>query len=368
MKKRVCMIVTDAVSFNVLCRGQLEFFCDNYDVDLTLLCGGSQSELAALHQRDVGTVVCMPFCRKPSPFRDLLCLIKLFVFFVFNRFDVVIYSTPKAMLLGALATFFSFQRKRVSVMRGRAYEGFLGIKRTSYVFLDKIVVALSSFNLVISKSLKLSYVRDGFSSNRLTVLGSGSSNGVDLDRFSDVCENKKKNEMFAVGVVGRICEDKGIAQVEEVINRVMDEQVPVIFFLVGSIEDGVGKAAVDRLLKYASVTHIPHTDKIEDVIMSLDLHLFLTHREGFGNVAIEAASCSVPTFAFDVVGVKDSVKHGVSGELFDFLDVEKVSQAVVEAARDPMAFKNKFSGSRKWVSENFERKSVWEQYLSFYLK
>ncbi|WOA33081.1 glycosyltransferase [Alloalcanivorax xenomutans] len=368
MKKRVCMLITDAVSFNVLCRGQLEFFCDNYDIELTLLCGGSREELDALRRRNVGKVVYVPFCRKPSPFQDFWCLVKLLFFLLFNRFDVVVYSTPKAMFLGALSAFFSFQKKRISVIRGRAYEGFSGLKRRIYIWFDRLVVALSSFNLVISDSLRRSYICDGFKADDFTVLGAGSSNGVDLERFSNIRKAKGEGGEFTVGVIGRICRDKGIEQVEKVINRVINEGGAVRFLLVGSIEDRIGRVVIDRLLEYESVTHLPHIDKIEEIFMSLDLHLFLTHREGFGNVAIEAAACSVPTFAFDVVGVRDSVKNGVSGELFDFLDVEKLSDAVIDAVRNPKVFKDRFSESRRWVVENFERESVWHRYFSFYLK
>lgn len=366
MKKRVCMLVTDAVSFNILCRGQLEFFRDNYDVELTLLCGGSERETQVLRQRDVGRVVPMPFCRKPSFLQDSWCLIKLFFFLLFNRFDVVVYSTPKALLLGALAAFFSFQKKRVSVIRGRAYEKFSGLKRKIYLWLDKIVVTLSSHNLIISHSLKSSYVSDGFSPNDLFVLGAGSSNGVDLTRFST--GSRKFVDGFTVGIVGRICTDKGVKQIEQVIDRVLGQKVPVSFLLAGPVEDNDGQSAVDRLLRYGSVTHFPYVESVEEVFMSLDLHLFLTHREGFGNVAIEAAACSVPTFAFDVVGVRDSVKDGVSGEIFEFLDVERISNAIIEAVHNPVAFKNKYSDSRKWVIENFDREAVWKRYMSFYVK
>lgn len=368
MKKRVCMLLTDALSFNVLCRDQLEYFRDNYEVDLTLVCGGSYEEVEALKLRNVGRVVFFPFCRQPSLFRDCWCLLRLFFFFLFNRFDVVVYSTPKAMLLGALASFFGFQRKRVSVFRGRPYEVFQGFKRKVYVFFDKVVVGLSSESLIISNSLKSSYVEDGFDPNGLVVLGAGSSNGIDLNRFSEAKSSNDGGRKFTVGVVGRICKDKGIEQVEEVANLVVREYPSVIFLLIGRIEDDIGQASVGRMVEQGIATHIPFTNSIQDVFMSLDLHLFLSHREGFGNVAIEAAACSVPTFAFDVVGVRDSVKDGVSGKLFPFLDSSQVCSEILDAVKNQGVFRDKFSKSREWVADNFEREVVWRKYLDFYMK
>ena len=272
------------------------------------------------------------------------------------------------MLLGALASFFAFERKRVSVIRGRAYEGFQGLKRKVYVFLDKVVVGLSTENLIISNSLRSSYVEDGFDPSDLVVLGAGSSNGIDLNRFSSVGRREDERKKFTVGVVGRICKDKGIEQVEEVAKLVKAESQPVIFLLIGSIEDDIGQACVDRMVEQGIATHSPFIDNIQDIFMSLDLHLFLSHREGFGNVAIEAAACSVPTFAFDVVGVRDSVKDGVSGKLFPFLDTGQVYNEIVYAINNQDVFRDKFSKSRRWVSDNFERQSVWKNYLDFYMR
>src|SRR5690554_2006215 len=97
MSKRVCMVVTDAISFNVLCRGQLEFIRDNYNVELVLVSGGAHSELNKLKSRGVGEVVFLPMVRKPSLSDDMKSAFKIFLFLCRNRFDIVIYSTPKAM-------------------------------------------------------------------------------------------------------------------------------------------------------------------------------------------------------------------------------------------------------------------------------
>ncbi|MCH8544995.1 MAG: glycosyltransferase [Alcanivorax sp.] len=368
MKKRVCMLITDAVSFNVLCRGQLEFFRDNYDVDLTLVCGGSIIERDILKERSVGKVVYIPFRRQPALFHDFWCLLRLLLFFLFNRFDVIVYSTPKVMLLAAVASFCTLQRKRISVIRGRVYEDFLGLKRKFYILLDKIVICLSTDNVSISGSLRKAYIDDGFNGCDISVLGMGSSNGVDLDRFCISESSKKKRDGFVVGVVGRICKDKGIEQIEEVISYVKSKRPDIDFIFVGSIDDEAGSTVIRRLLAGGLATHIPHTSNIQELFASFDLHLFLSHREGFGNVAIEAAACSIPTFAFDVVGVRDSVRDGVSGIVFDFLDSNRVSEAILEYADDPHRFGARFVNARKWAAENFEQKAVWKGYLDFYLR
>ncbi|WP_290518934.1 glycosyltransferase [Alcanivorax sp.] len=368
MTKKICMVVTDAVSFNVLCRGQLEFLTENYDVDLTLVSGGGKKDILDLEKRRLGRFFYIPFQRKPSVFRDFYCLLMLWFFFLRNRFDVVVYSTPKAMLITSLATFFSFQRVRFSILRGRVYESYVGFKRRLYLLFDKIVISLSTANLAISHSLKKSYCDDGFNKEIIHVLGEGSSNGVDVDVFCPSRCAAFKCSSMRVGVVGRICKDKGILQVLEVIKRVKLVNPDVEFFLVGDIEDADGIEAVREMVENSLATHYAYTDDVSLLFSGIDAHLFLTHREGFGNVALEAAACSVPTFAFDVVGVRDSVKDGVTGVIFEFDDIESVVSEIVAAASDLRLFKSKYPLARQWAIDNFEQKMVWENYFDFFLK
>src|SRR5690606_39838210 len=117
--KKICFIITDAISFNGLCRNQLEFFSNKKDIDITLICGGSASDLESLYKRNVGRVLHFPLYRKPNLGKDIFCLFKLFFFFIFNRFDLIVYSTPKALLLTSIASFFAFQKNRLAVVQGR---------------------------------------------------------------------------------------------------------------------------------------------------------------------------------------------------------------------------------------------------------
>ena len=109
--KKVCFIVTDAVSFNVLYRGQFEFFKDSGAFSMTFIAGGSRDEISKFNDRDLGQLVDVGFVRNPSLFQDVLSLLLLLKFLIFNRFDLIVYSTPKALLLGSLASFLSFHRK-----------------------------------------------------------------------------------------------------------------------------------------------------------------------------------------------------------------------------------------------------------------
>lgn len=375
-KPKICFLVTDAISFNVLTRGQLEYIRDYSDFDITLICGGSHEQLDILRARDVGTVINARFQRNPSLLKDVKSLTYLTYYLLYNRFDLIIYSTPKALLLGSFASFITFHKNSIALLRGRAYENFSGRKRKFYETLDRGSLLVSNEVVFISKSLKEAYLKDKLvSGNKAILIGSGSSNGVDTSKYKPRTSLEISNmqvkygfklDIFTIVVIGRICADKGLYDLAEIIKETKQSNIKIL--LVGQIEDKVSEEFLKNLMSDNSYIHYtPHTSNVVEYFQQADLHLFLSHREGFGNVAIEAASCGIPTFAYDVIGVRDSVKNNISGQIFKFRDTSAIAQAINEATTD-INFHQKYPRARDWVIENFDQKLVWQNYLKFYLK
>lgn len=362
---KLCMIITDAISFNTLCKGQLEYFQDSKEFDITLICGGDDAQIKILKERHVGNVVRMPLVRQPALFTDIKCLFKLFTYLLFNRFDLVLYSTPKALLLGSIASYLSFQKNRIALVRGRVYENYVGKKRKIFSLLDKICLAISHQVIFISNSLKNVYNTENLVSNsKSRIVKQGSSNGVDTLSFIPL-ENKT-NTPFKILLMGRVCQDKGIADLVQILPKIQNLNVEVQ--IVGKVEDKISQDILTKILEeFDFVKYIQHTTDPIQFFQNADLHLFLSHREGFGNVALEAASCNVPTFAYDVVGIKDSVKEKVSGLRFAYKDTDSIARAIRDAILNPIDFRNNFSNTRSWAVENFEQKDVWQGYVQLYI-
>ena len=375
MSFKICFLVTDAVSFNALYRNQLEYMRDNSDFDITLICGGNEAQLDILRARNIGKVVNLNFQRKPSLFEDTKSLALLTRYFLLNRFDVVVYLTPKALLLGSIASAFTLQKRRIAFSVGRAYENFSGFKKRIFQGFDTLSFALSHEVLFVSESLLAVCLEERILKNsKATVIDNGSFNGIDIDLLSPIDQQKKDAlrekykvplDCFLVCVVGRVCEDKGLTDIGYISETLKEENVHFIF--IGGFEDDVGQAVVEKMVKDNRAVYIPANPNVHEVFQCADLHLFLSYREGFGSVAIEAASCGIPTFAYDVVGVKDSVKEGVSGQKFKFKDAATVATAISTATTDE-GFKDKYPEARGWATAHFEQKKLWQSFLSFYLR
>lgn len=373
-RMRVAVVTTSATSLNVLMRGQLEFL-RSQGAQIDLYSGGPDDELERLRSRKVGGVREVPFRREPHPFWDFVSLAWLTLLFSIRRYDTVVYSTPKAMFLASLAAFLTAQPHRIALVRGRGYENFEGRKRQIYLAMDKLTFRVSHQVLFVSRSLMVAYQADGVKlEGKGGLLGYGSSNGVDLDRFRPLAEadrEKLRSELglspgdFAIAVVGRLRDYKGADEVLELARRLSDLR-NLRILLVGRIEDEALRSQLQDLGREEVRWFEPRAD-VEAFFQAADLHLFLSHREGFGNVAIEAAAAGVPTFGFDIVGLRDSVIHGVTGELFPFGDLDSIEAAIRSAVADPASLKRKFPNARQAVAERFSQPQVWRGYADVLL-
>ena len=374
-KPRLAFINTDALSFNNLMRGQLEYL-HSLGVELDLYCGGPRAEQEALIARGIGTVRKLPFRRPPHPFWDLVTLAALTAMLSVRRYDAVVYSTPKALLLGALAAFVTGQKRRIAWFRGRAYENVRGAKRTPFVAFDRLTMACSHQVLFVSPSLREEYRKDGLDPGRkAAVVGFGSSNGVDVERFHPLNSPAARIEArsalgvsaeeFVILVVGRIARDKGIAQLLELAKRTSDV-ANLRFLLVGGIEDSALGVEVSQSQDPRLDWH-PPTRQAEKFYQIADLHLLLSSREGLPNVALEAAATGVPTFAWDVVGVRDAVSEGVTGTLFPFGDLDALESAIRSAAQNPAKVRAQYKDARQFAAERFPQDGVWRSYAEIFL-
>ena len=375
---KLCMVVTDAVSFNVLYRGQLEYLAE-HGFNLTLICGGSAVEINKLRGRNVGSVIDVGLVREPRMLRDVFSLLRLCLHFLTHRYELVVSTTPKALLIASIAACIARQPRRVAFFQGRVYENFSGRRRWFYCLLDRWAVACVNEVLFVSRSLMTEIGKDiPASAEKGGVLASGSGNGVCLQKFSrDAVSNEEltvlRTELgiqsgdFVVLIVGRVCEDKGIAEIADVVQRMSSLDRAVKFVFVGAVEGVYATERLESLVKAGLAIHVRFTADVVPYFGLADVHLFLTRREGFGNVAIEAAAMGVPTIAFDVVGVRDSVAEGTTGHRLHAGDIESIVKLLRAWGHDRESTKRLFPEARAWVVQEFAQGYVWENYAKFYL-
>ena len=138
--------------------------------------------------------------------------------------------------------------------------------------------------------------------DKLCVIGDGSSNGVDTDRFCPGrSEVRSRLNIPAsdpvVGFVGRLTQDKGVPELLEAFERVLNRFPNCWLLLVGWFDASEDALSVHLRARIADHPRIRHTGFVMDTAeyyRAMDLLILPTHREGFPNVVLEAAASGLP--------------------------------------------------------------------------
>jgi glycosyltransferase involved in cell wall biosynthesis len=84
--------------------------------------------------------------------------------------------------------------------------------------------------------------------------------------------------------------------------------------------------------------------------------------EAFGQVALEAASCNLPTIAFNNTGFADIISHKKTGYLAKFLDIEDFARGV------EWVLKKNNNNIRNYVKNRFSIDQIIDKYRDLYSK
>lgn len=373
---RLCIVMNHARTVDVLHRNLFEhLIAEGFEITAITPPSSAQQRLRDRRLRSVG----IPLERRPSLFRDLWSLVRMWCFFLRNRFDVIHVSTPKAGLIGALAAVFAGQFRVVYTIRGRAYENKVGFRRWCYSLLERLVCRISRHVLVISNELRQSLLSEGTCSpQKSEVLGHGSSNGIDYRHFSLDANIKQRGASLkeSLGIpatgkvilnVGRLTPEKGIPELVEAFLG-LPAHLDAQLVLVGVIEQDTPLSAtiMNQIESCERIHVVGWLHDVRDAFAMAHVFAFPTHREGFGNVAIEAAAMELPVIANDVIGVRESVADGYNGILVPMGDAAALRQVLADMLSDHERATLLGQRGRIRAVQYFAQLPIWEGLIRVY--
>ena len=341
--------------------------------DVALVC--SPDERVAEFARAEG-VAYRPIAmrRDPAPLHDVRALIDLTRLLARMRPDAVVYATPKASLLTSIASRVVGVRARVYEIWGLRLETAGGVGFRVLRALERLTCALSTHLVANSPSLAArvgEVVLDG--REDVMVLGSGSSHGVDVERFSRSAPMPPIDEAterallstsgFTVGFVGRLHPDKGLDTLLDALALCHEAGVSVRGLIVGGDE-----GALDRE-HYSGGVPLHFAGAVSDVrpyLAEMDVLVLMSLREGFPNVVLEAASMNVPAIVAGSTGTVDSVIDGETGRVLPVGDVEGLAQAIAELDAEPKERERLGIVARRRVVDDFAQETVWQLHADFF--
>jgi dTDP-4-amino-4,6-dideoxygalactose transaminase/glycosyltransferase involved in cell wall biosynthesis len=373
-------IVTSPMTAWAFLRGQLRFMKDRgFDVTLISAPGWELDEIAK--QEDVQAIA-MPMLREPAPFRDGVALTRLTALLRRIGPQIVHCGTPKACLLGGLAARLAGVPARVMTLHGMRADGLAGRKQSVLLLLERLSCRSAQRIYCVSESLRLRAVELRLASeSKLCVLGRGTANGIDVERFSRTESLLQRSEVLrerfgvpndapVVGFVGRLVRDKGVGELVTAFGELKRDFPNVRLLLVGPLEnyDGLEPELRSRI---TTDPQIIHTGFLEDTAAAYPLMTLLalpTYREGFPYVPMEAAAMELPVVATRVTGCVDAVVDGQTGTLVPARDAAALTTAIAAYLKDSTLCKQHGAAGRARVERDFRPEPIWQLLYEEYSK
>ena len=375
---RVVNIVTSSLTVQFL-EGQPEYLKQkNFEI---VVVSSPGKELTKARRRGVQTVA-VPIAREISLCKDLSSLWRLHRAIFWVRPIITNVATPKAGLLGGIAAWMCRVPCRYYTLLGLRCETATGLKRCILLLSERIACRCADRVICVSESLRQKAIELGIvCSNRTVVLASGAYTGVNPSRYAptqDILRRARQireelhiaGEAPVIGFVGRLTKDKGITELIEAYLTLRTDFPHLKLLLVGDIEEGDPLPPETRR-HIKSDTGIIHVGFLQDpapYYHVMDVLAFPTHREGFGNVALEAQASGKPVVAARATGVVDSVIDGVTGILVPIGDASALAQALKLVLTDRNLAATLGIAGRERVIREFRQDIVWDALAREYMQ
>jgi glycosyltransferase involved in cell wall biosynthesis len=320
--------------------------------------------------------IALPMRRSIAPFSDLIALVRLWWILGIYKPDLIEFSTPKAGLLGMLAAKLRSVPRRVYMLRGLKLERSRGFKRWILLMAERVACSCAHVVLCNSKSLRAEALALGLApADKLLVLGEGSSNGVDVERFSPGPSTVRDElsiprDVPVVGFVGRLTRDKGLPELIEAFDRILLAEPSTHLLLVGwfdAAEDALSAELRHRILTHPRIHCSGFASDTAPYYRAMDVMVLPTWREGFPNAVLEAAATGIPVVTTASTGARDAVVAEVTGLLIPPGYPEAIVEAVVKLLRDPDRRVRMGRAARAWVTENYSEERVLGLTANYYL-
>jgi len=311
--------------------------------------------------------VAIPMRRKMAPVSDLLSLLRLCRLLWRLKPEMTEFSTPKAGLLGSVAAMLCGVPSRVYFLRGLKLETSTGVKRHILLAAEKVASACSHMVLCNSESLRNQALTLRVApESKLRLLGSGSSNGVDVERFSPGPGLLRSRlglppDAPVIGFVGRLTRDKGLPELVEAFDAILAARPHAHLLLVGwfdAAEDALSQDLRSRIKNHPRIHLTGYVADTAPYYRVMDVLVLPTWREGFPNVVLEAAASGIPVVSTLCTGSRDAVVPEVTGLLIPPGYPVAIREAVLQLLRNPERRFRMGEAARAWVLQNYVKERV----------
>jgi glycosyltransferase involved in cell wall biosynthesis len=369
---KLIRITTVPMALRYLLPGQMKYMQQHgFDV---LMVSADGPELPDVLANEGCPHKIVPLTRQITPFKDLACLWQMVKLFRQENPDIVHTHTPKAGLIGMLAAKLAGVRIRIHTVAGMPLMVEKGAKYHLLKFIEKLTYWAATEVWPNSPSMR-SFIEQYRLAppKKLKIIGRGSSNGINLDRFSpeavpaETLERVKQQINWQPDCtywlcVGRLVKDKGITELVDVFCQWHKANPSLRLVLVGQYEpelDPLPEATLAQIKSNPAIIAVGWSNEVPAYMQLAHLFVFPSHREGFPNVLLQAAAMQLPIVCSAIPGNVDIVRHKETGYLFEVGNKDQLLLTTGSIMMDKDHLRQMTGQLYQEVQQYYQQQNVW---------
>jgi len=322
------------------CKGLAQ---QGYDVDLVV---GNSADRWRAEGSGVNWIQISSMRRDVHLLWDSRAALDLLKLFRQRQYHIVHTHLAKAGIVGRWAA----QRAGVPIiihgLHGATFNPTQGrLTNAIYRILERRAAASSDRIVSVGEDLRQRYLDAGIGeAGQYEIIHSG----MDLDAFLEARENKSvrrqairtelglSEDDFVAGYVAALEWRKGHRYLIEVAKQLCSSYSRLKVLFVG---EGFDRERLEEMVAGVGlkdrITFTGYRNDVADVMAALDVHLFVSEREGLPQVLVQSAATGMPVLAFEAEGVRELVHDDVNGYVFTHGDVDAMAVALEYFINEP---------------------------------
>lgn len=300
--------------------------------------------------------------RPINPFKDLLALIKIYLFIRKNNVDIVHTHSSKAGILGRLAARFAKTKIIIHTVHGWSFNNYQSnFCRYFFILLEKFCAKFTDKLIVVS-------IHD-FKKGLNNRIGNDKKYqlihyGIDYSEFGKQ-DNKIREELgikpneLVVGMLSCFKPQKSPQDFIKLAFLIGQNLSDIKFILAG---DGLLRKRIERLITQLGLQQkvilTGWRRDIPSILQAIDVFVLTSLWEGSPISVLEAMRASVPVVATDTGGISEIILKGKTGFLVSPADVNTMAEKVISLLKDKEMREKIAKDAKESLSSNFERENM----------
>ena len=168
--------------------------------------------------------------------------------------------------------------------------------------------------------------------------------GVDTELFSPSHRTRQESDPLVLGFVGRLSVEKNVALLPLIARELTTlTNRPIRFLVIGQ---GAEEQTLRRELPQCDFAGVLRGSALAQAYANMDILLFPSHTDTFGNVVLEALASGVPAIVTPDGGPKYIVRDGQTGYI---VSDDRFAATIADLAHDPSRLAQMRQSSRAYA-------------------